>query len=77
VPAWVLFGPTHPDAGFGPWMKSSKIFHSQLWCSPCGKDGRFCFRPGSQKYLCMQKISSAQVLSELQKQEHQKIESHL
>lgn len=56
VPAWVLFGPTTPDSGFGPWRKQSRSWGADLWCRPCGKDGRYCFRP-RQRYLCQAVLS--------------------
>ena len=38
VPAWVIFGPTVPEMGFGPWRKESRSFGSSLGCRPCGSE---------------------------------------
>ncbi|MBU6375693.1 MAG: glycosyltransferase family 9 protein [Bdellovibrionales bacterium] len=51
--AVVIFGPTHPDLGFGPWRASSQSLGSNLWCRPCSKDGTACFRGGARRFLCM------------------------
>lgn len=55
VPVLTLFGPTVSDMGFGPWRPESKVIESSLWCRPCGKDGRYCFRP-REKYKCMKTL---------------------
>ena len=52
VPAYVIFGPTIPDLGFGPWGRGSHAFYQRLWCQPCGKDGRRCYRL-TQPYHCL------------------------
>jgi ADP-heptose:LPS heptosyltransferase len=57
VPAYTVYGPTSPDAGFGAWRENSKSFYTDLWCRPCGKDGRFCFRP-TNKFYCLTNLSS-------------------
>ncbi len=62
VPARIIFGPTTPDMGFGPWMKESRSIELSLWCRPCGKDGRYCFRI-KQKYLCLKGLLPDQVVS--------------
>jgi ADP-heptose:LPS heptosyltransferase len=64
TPVLSLWGPTKSDMGFGPWHPKSIIFESNLWCRPCGKDGRFCFRLGKTRHLCQklllpEKISQA------------------
>ncbi len=60
TPAHVVFGPTMPDMGFGPWRPESHSYGAELGCRPCGKDGRYCYR--STKFLCLQKIDSSQIL---------------
>ncbi len=60
VSASVVFGPTVPEMGFGPWRKESQAIGAQLWCRPCGKDGRYCFRI-KQRYLCLSMLSSEEV----------------
>lgn len=59
--AAVVFGPTVPEMGFGPWRPESRAIGTALWCRPCGKDGRSCFRWGSGRYRCLREIPSAQV----------------
>jgi ADP-heptose:LPS heptosyltransferase len=55
VPATVVLGPTVQDMGFGPWQAGSASVSASLWCSPCGKDGRFCFRL-TNRYACMSQL---------------------
>lgn len=52
VPAMMIFGPTRPQLGFGPWQPTSRAIHTDVFCSPCGKDGRRCFRL-DRPYACM------------------------
>jgi ADP-heptose:LPS heptosyltransferase len=59
TPALIVFGPTSPEMGFGPWRDKSRALGVQgLGCRPCGKDGRRCYRL-SQKYLCMTGLDPA------------------
>lgn len=60
TPALVIYGPTHPQMGFGPWKPQSKMITSDLGCQPCGKDGRFCYRR-KEKYLCLTSLNGAKV----------------
>jgi heptosyltransferase-2 len=61
VPALVIYGPTTPEMGFGPWRKQSAVAEWKgLSCRPCGKDGRRCYRP-VQKYLCLTGLETAPV----------------
>lgn len=53
--AYVVFGPTDPDMGFGPWLTESRAIASDLWCRPCSKDGSACFRI-KRKFLCLDQI---------------------
>lgn len=64
VPTVALFGPTHPDLGFGPWGLNARAITSSLWCSPCSSDGTGCFRQGKNRYLCMKTISPNDVTRE-------------
>jgi ADP-heptose:LPS heptosyltransferase len=64
VPAKIIFGPTAPDMGFGPWMTESQSVGSSLWCRPCGKDGRACFRI-TDRYLCLKGLSAGAVFEQL------------
>lgn len=63
VRSWILYGPTASDMGFGPWRPESKSLQSSLWCRPCGKDGRYCFRI-KRKYFCLSGLSPDQILSD-------------
>lgn len=60
TPAYVLFGPTVPDLGYGPWHPGSMSLKSGIWCQPCGKDGRFCHRV-FRRYECFEKLRSNDV----------------
>ena len=64
VRTWVLFGPTTPDLGFGPWGFKSHAIDADVKCRPCGKDGRFCYRL-TDRFRCMQSISPLTVASSL------------
>ncbi len=61
TPANVILGPTTPEMGFGPWMEQSKAIGLSLWCRPCGKDGRSCYRI-FDKHRCLKGLSSEVVL---------------
>lgn len=52
VPVHVVFGPTHPDLGFGPWRAESEVEMTPVACRPCGKDGRHCWRL-TARYACL------------------------
>lgn len=58
--ALVVFGPTVPEMGFGPWRQGSASAGSSLWCRPCGKDGRNCFRV-SRRYHCLKSFPASEV----------------
>ncbi len=62
--AYVLFGPTTPDLGFGPWRAESLAMGADLWCRPCGKDGRTCHRIFA-RYACMKELSVDQVVGKI------------
>ena len=64
TPAIMIFGPTRPDLGFGPWKKDSVSVHSDVWCSPCSKDGRVCYR-FRDRYACLKRITVEQVKGRL------------
>jgi ADP-heptose:LPS heptosyltransferase len=63
--AVMIFGPTRPEMGFGPWNPQSKTVVTKLWCSPCGKDGRFCFRV-TDRFACQRNILPKDVLAAVQ-----------
>ena len=66
VPANIIFGPTSPEMGFGPWQPQSKALAAPLWCRPCSKDGSTCFRI-SNRYLCLKRLTPDRVQSEILK----------
>jgi ADP-heptose:LPS heptosyltransferase len=65
VPSTVVFGPTVPEMGFGPWRAESKTVGKKLWCRPCGKDGRSCYRKNENRFLCMSSLEADEVLARL------------
>jgi ADP-heptose:LPS heptosyltransferase len=67
VPSTVLFGPTHPDLGFGPHLPQSQTVCAGLSCQPCGKTSFPCHR--RPKYLCQSSMSSDSVFKLLMSQE--------
>ena len=60
-----IYGPTKPDMGFGLRNNDSISINSSLWCSPCSKDGSWCFRKGESKYLCIKNVSADDVISKI------------
>lgn len=67
VPVVTVFGPTRADFGFGPLHPRSLPVETNLWCSPCSKDGSFCFRVGDHKYQCLKETESSAVLGAVRK----------
>jgi heptosyltransferase-1 len=59
-PSVIIYGPTSPHAGFGPWGAESASVANDLWCSPCGKIGRICFRPVG-RFECQKRLPPEQV----------------
>jgi ADP-heptose:LPS heptosyltransferase len=55
TPTIVLLGPSREDMGFGPWQSRSQVVGQSLWCRPCGKDGRYCWRP-FRKQACLKTL---------------------
>lgn len=64
----VLYGPTRPDQGFGPSQESSLAITQDVFCAPCGKDGRFCYRIW-EPYACLRKLKPHSVIEALRKNE--------
>jgi ADP-heptose:LPS heptosyltransferase len=62
TPVVAVFGPTQPDLGYGPRLPQSRSVATSLWCSPCGKDGRYCFRV-MNRYACLKQIGADSVLA--------------
>jgi ADP-heptose:LPS heptosyltransferase len=65
TPAVVVFGPTQPEVGFGPWRPESRAVCATVVCSPCSKDGRPCYRVG-QPYECFRRIEPVTVAREVE-----------
>jgi len=63
-PAFVIFGPTRPELGFGPARPASRAITAPVACSPCSKDGRHCFR-FTDPHACMTRIGSSRVSEEI------------
>ena len=64
VRALVIYGPTAPDMGFGPWRSDSSALAAPIWCRPCGKDGRACFRV-FDRYRCLKLLEPEEVRDRL------------
>ena len=64
VPTLVIFGPTTPEMGFGPWAPRARSAGIELACRPCGKDGRVCQRIW-QPYQCLRALPVNTVFSAL------------
>lgn len=65
IPSFVIFGPTSREIGFAPWRNQSRILEQPLWCRPCGKDGRYCFRV-MNRFQCMKNITVEHVKTTLE-----------
>ena len=44
TPVVGIFGPTSREVGFSPRLQQSVMAEAALWCRPCSKTGRLCFR---------------------------------
>lgn len=64
TPSFVIFGPTRPDLGFGPWRVESKSVSVSVGCAPCSKDGKICYRFLSP-HACLKKLSAEKVRESL------------
>lgn len=61
VPTGAIFGPTSPSFGFRPHLKESKVFWSEISCSPCSTTGsKDCYR---DQLYCMLEINPYNVYS--------------
>lgn len=60
TPVVSIFGPTVPEQGYTPWIKSSTIIETPLNCRPCGAHGhKAC---PLKHHKCMEQITPMQVL---------------
>ncbi len=64
VPAFIVFGPTQPEIGFGPWKTESKAMSLNLSCSPCSKSGSKCYR-WFDRFACMKDLDPKTLVSEI------------
>lgn len=64
TPIAVIYGPTSPGLGFEPWRQGSRTIGVHLSCRPCGKIGKYCFRP-VRKFLCLKMLEPVEVLRQL------------
>ena len=55
--AFVIFGPTRPSIGFGPWKKESRSLSVPISCAPCSKDGKTCYR-FFEPHACMKRLDA-------------------
>lgn len=63
VPSLAIFGPTHEDLGFGPYLKKSASISKDVWCRPCsGTGSKECFR---KRQYCMDLIEPSEVFNKL------------
>ncbi len=60
----MIEGPTHPAMGFSIYRKQSVLVGKDLFCRPCSKTGRICFRWGSR--TCLESLSPQEVLANMQ-----------
>lgn len=54
-------GPTHPSLGFSSFREQSIVVGKDLWCRPCSKSGKICYRWGSR--ACLKQLSAEEVWS--------------
>ncbi len=54
-------GPTHPSLGFSSFREQSIVVGKDLWCRPCSKSGKICYRWGSR--ACLKQLSPEEVWS--------------
>jgi ADP-heptose:LPS heptosyltransferase len=64
-PVTIVSGPTVAEMGFGPWRPESQSVRAPIWCSPCGKDGRMCFRL-NDRFACQRTIEPRVVVRAVQ-----------
>lgn len=63
TPIIVVYGPTAPGLGFEPWRPGSGTAGAKLWCRPCGKIGRWCFRLPPD-FRCLKILKADPVIKE-------------
>lgn len=62
LPVIAIFGPTTRELGFAPRLSKSKIVETDLWCRPCSKTGRLCFRIQNRRQ-CLTDVTVEMVLN--------------
>lgn len=55
----MIEGPTHAALGFSSYRGESVVAGKDLWCRPCSKSGKFCYRWGSR--ACLKQLSADEV----------------
>jgi ADP-heptose:LPS heptosyltransferase len=68
TPALVVYGPTRPELGFGPWRPESRSVYADVACSPCGRDGRVCQRVWEPR-ACLHRLTPTVVATRLRELE--------
>lgn len=54
-----IFGPTHENFGFAPYLEKSQVVSVNLWCRPCSTTGKKkCFR---KRHYCMDLITPKRI----------------
>lgn len=62
TPAIVFYGPTRWDFGFGVADPRSRALETDVWCSPCSKDGTLCYRL-TNRFACLKSMPPSRALA--------------
>ena len=63
TPAAVIYGPTTPQFGYGPWLNPHRIIQKEMSCRPCHHHGpRQC---PEKHFNCMSEIGISEVADEV------------
>ncbi len=63
VRCFVIEGPTAPEMGFSVYKDSSKSIGLDLFCRPCSKTGRVCWRLGQR--TCLKALTPERVMEDV------------
>jgi heptosyltransferase II len=61
----MIEGPTHKTMGFSPYRPKSLLVGKNLFCRPCSKSGKICWRLGSR--ACLRDLGTQEVLAQMRK----------
>jgi len=61
TPVIAFYGPTRWDFGFGISDPKSKALESDVWCSPCSKDGTLCYRL-TNRFACLKSMTPSRAI---------------